>query len=107
MLCNKEVLSLVLHWKELSSYISVIMLLVVLFTLLLTGEGLSQCYTGTDCTGSVVSASNQRDCCVGTNDGLSFSDGITCSICIGMQLAFQSEVILLYVMLSSSRVPSS
>ena len=67
------------------------MLLVVLFTLLLTGEGLSQCYTGTDCAGSVVSASNQRDCCVGTNDGLSFSDGSTCSICIGMQLTLQSE----------------
>ena len=64
--------------------ITVIMLLVVFITLLLTGEGLSQCYTGTDCTGSVVSASNQRDCCVGTNDGLYYRDGSTCSICVGM-----------------------
>ena len=83
------------------------MLLVVLFTLLLTGESLSQCYTGTDCTGNVVSASNQKDCCVGTNDGLSFSDGSICSICIGMRLALQSEVILLYVLSSSSRIHSS
>ena len=46
--------------------------------------GLSQCYTVADCTGEEVAAADQRDCCVGTNDGLSYNDGTTCNRCIGM-----------------------
>ena len=56
----------------------------LLLVLLLTGEGFSQCYNSTGCTGSLVGAVDQRDCCVGTNDGLSFSDGGICANCIGM-----------------------
>ena len=46
--------------------------------------GLSQCYTAADCTGEEVAAADQQDCCVGTNDGLSYNDGSTCNRCIGM-----------------------
>ena len=47
-------------------------------------EGFSQCFTSNDCTGDQVPASNQRECCVGTNTGLSFTDNDgTCSACIG------------------------
>ena len=45
--------------------------------------GIFRCYTRTDCTGTVIEAANQRDCCVGTNDGLSYGDGDTCNPCIG------------------------
>ena len=45
--------------------------------------GIFRCYTHTDCTGTVIEASNQRDCCVGTNDGLSYGDGDTCNPCTG------------------------
>lgn len=48
--------------------------------------GASQCYTGTDCTGDVVSASDLQSCCVDTDAGLSFNDGGSCSICIGREL---------------------
>ena len=51
--------------------------------LLLIGEGFSQCYVNTDCTGTVVEATDQRDCCVGTDNGLSFNDGSNCNLCIG------------------------
>ena len=47
-----------------------------------TGE--FQCYTSSDCTGTVINSTDQRDCCVGTNDGLSYGDGNTCNCCIGM-----------------------
>ena len=56
----------------------------LLLVFLLTGEAFSQCYNSTGCTGSLVGAVNQRDCCVGTNDGLSFSDGGICTNCIGI-----------------------
>ena len=56
----------------------------LLLVLLLTGEGFSQCFDSTGCTGSLVGAVDQRDCCVGTNNGLSFNDGGICTICIGI-----------------------
>ena len=46
--------------------------------LLLTGQSFSQCFTDTDCTGGLVVAADQRACCVGTDDGLSFNNGTTC-----------------------------
>ena len=52
--------------------------------LLLAGEGFSQCYSDTACLGSLVPAANQRECCAGTDKGLSYSSGGTCSVCIGM-----------------------
>ena len=45
--------------------------------------GFSQCFTTTSCTGGTVPASTARECCVETNEGLSFSDGGTCTVCIG------------------------
>lgn len=62
------------------------MFIVLFFTLLLTGECLSQCFTGADYAGSVVSAVDIRTCCVETSDGLSFNDGMSCRLCIGMSL---------------------
>ena len=50
---------------------------------MLTGEGFSQCFTGTDCTDDQVPAANKRECCIGTNDGLSYNDRGTCTECIG------------------------
>ena len=55
----------------------------LLLVLLLTGEGFSQCYNSTGCTGSLVVAVDQRDCCIGTNNGLSFNIGGICTNCIG------------------------
>ena len=52
--------------------------------LLLAGEGFSQCYSDTACTGSLVPAANQRECCAGTDEGLSYNGDGTCSVCIGM-----------------------
>ena len=56
----------------------------LLLVLLLTGEGFSQCFDSTGCTGSLVGAVHQRDCCVGTNNGLSFNNGGICTNCIGI-----------------------
>ena len=52
--------------------------------LLLAGEGFSQCYNDTACSGSLVPADNQRECCAGTDEGLAYSAGGTCNLCIGM-----------------------
>ena len=52
--------------------------------LLLAGEGFSQCYSDTACSGSLVPAANQRECCAGTDEGLAYNAGGTCSLCIGM-----------------------
>ena len=54
----------------------------LMLVLLLTGQGFSQCFTSTDCTGYQVPAGNQRECCVETNTGLSYNDGGTCTVCI-------------------------
>ena len=55
----------------------------LLLTLLLSGQGLCQCYSQSSCVGDVVSSSDQRDCCVNQN-GLSYNDTGTCRPCIGM-----------------------
>ena len=46
--------------------------------------GLSQCFTNTDCSGALVPAADQRACCVGTDDGLSYNNGTTCTLCKGI-----------------------
>ena len=51
--------------------------------LLLSGEGLCQCYSQLDCEGDVVLSVGQSDCCVNQN-GLSFDNVGTCRPCIGM-----------------------
>ena len=56
----------------------------LLLVSLLTGQVVSQCFTGTDCTGDQVPASSQRDCCIETNTGLSYNDAGTCTECIGI-----------------------
>ena len=56
----------------------------LLLVILLAGKAFSQCFDSTGCTGSLVGAVDQRDCCVGTNDGLSFSAGGICTNCIGI-----------------------
>ena len=61
--------------------------ILALFVSLLIGQGFSQCFTTTDCTGGlVVAAADQRACCVGTDDGLSFNNGTTCTLCVGMSV---------------------
>lgn len=49
--------------------------------------GFSQlCYSERDCAGDTFAAATAKDCCVGTDEGLSFSaDGVTCTVaqCIG------------------------
>ena len=52
---------------------------------LLTAD-LPQCFSNRNCTGAVVDAADQRDCCVGTDDGLSYHNGTNCHLCIGMLL---------------------
>ena len=59
-------------------------ILALLLVSLPTGRGFTQCFTNTNCTGDEVVALDKRDCCVGTDDGLSFSDGSNCSLCIGI-----------------------
>ena len=65
-----------------------------LFVSPLAGEGFSQCYNDTACSGSLVPADNQRECCAGTDEGLSYSAGGTCNLCIGM----------LYIAVASNRI---
>ena len=48
------------------------------------GSAQSQCYTDSNCTGDTFASDDVRECCVGTDDGLSFSDGSVCTICIGI-----------------------
>ena len=70
-------------WFSVLEKMAVSMILALLFVSLLPGQGFSQCFTGTNCTGGEVVALDGRDCCVGTDDGLSFSDGSNCTLCIG------------------------
>ena len=60
------------------------MLSSLVLVLLFSGQGFSQCFTNAGCTGDQVPAVSQRECCVETNTGLSYNDGGTCSMCIGM-----------------------
>ena len=55
----------------------------LLLTLLLSGQGLCQCYSQSSCAGDVVSSLDQRDCCVSQN-GLSYNYAGICRPCIGM-----------------------
>ena len=48
-----------------------------------TYAGLCRCFTNTDCTGDEVTVADQRGCCVETDNGLSYNDGTTCTLCIG------------------------
>ena len=62
---------------------SAVMIFPCMFLLLLvTGKGFSQCYNSSGCTGNLLPADDARDCCIGTDDGLSFRDG-ECTECIG------------------------
>ena len=71
------------EWFSVLEKMAVSVTLALLFVSLLPGQGFSQCFTGTNCTGGEVVALDKRDCCLGTDDGLSFSDGSNCSLCIG------------------------
>ena len=71
------------EWFSVLEKMAVSVILSLLLVSLLPGQGFSQCFTGTNCTGDEVVALDKRDCCVGTDDGLSFSDGSNCSLCIG------------------------
>ena len=53
-----------------------VFLQLLFLVLLLNGEGLFQCYNELSCSGAIVPADNQRDCCV-MKSGLSFSDAGT------------------------------
>ena len=46
--------------------------------------GACQCFSNADCTGDQIPATDQRACCVDTNNGLSYNSGGTCTVCIGM-----------------------
>ena len=59
-----------------------VFLQLLFLVLLLNGEGLCQCYNGLSCSGAVVPADDQRNCCV-LKSGLSFSNTGTCRPCIG------------------------
>ena len=50
----------------------------------LTGE-CGVCFSNPDCTGAQITAgsASARDCCVGTDDGLSYSTPGNCRQCIG------------------------
>ena len=38
-------------------------------------------------------AADQRACCVGTDDGLSFNNDTTCTLCIGMSVVTRDLVL--------------
>ena len=46
------------------------------------------CYSSTSCSGDIIPATSERECCVGTDNGLSFSSGGVCIRCIGVLLSF-------------------
>ena len=64
-----------------------------LAVVLLKGRGLAQsgdfptglCYTDVNCMGSIIPTVTAKDCCVGTNDGRSYSYDSNCTVqvCIG------------------------
>ena len=66
---------------------------VLIFLLFFSTGGLSQCYTDTNCTGETVPANSQRECCVETDEGLSFFDtnGLLCAVCIGKYLSYNKN----------------
>ena len=60
------------------------MWLLVVLVLILSGQVVSQCFTVSNCTGDQAPAGSERECCVETDTGLSYNDGGTCTVCIGM-----------------------
>ena len=42
------------------------------------------CYSSTSCSGDLIPATSERKCCIGTDNGLSFSSGGVCIRCIGV-----------------------
>ena len=68
----------------ISEFSRAMVLFFLLLVLLLTGQTFSQCFTGSGCTGGQVAADSERGCCVGTNDGLSYNGGGSCTVCIGI-----------------------
>ena len=62
-----------------------------------------RCYTGANCEGSWFPMASAIECCVDTDDGMSFSiDGVCCTLqCIGVIIQ------VCYWFLIASSVPSS
>ena len=61
----------------------------------------AECFTNSNCSGDRVPANNTKDCCVGTSNGLSFSNGDKCTQCIGNGYNFISideNVLHVYVL---------
>ena len=54
-----------------------------IFLLLFSAQGFSQCYTETNCTGAIVPADSQRECCVETDQGHLFAINDECATCTG------------------------
>ena len=67
----------------------------VFIVLLLIVRGSSQCFTNSVCTGTAIAATDQKGCCVGTDNGLSYNDGTTCNLCIGITQLLE-EIIIMY-----------
>ena len=65
----------------------------VLIVLLLIGRGFSQCYTDSACGGTAIAATDQRACCVGTDNGLSYNDGTSCNLCIGNYTVIGGDIV--------------
>ena len=82
--------------------VKMVVLLYWFLLLLLTRQGLSQCFTSSDCTGDEVVSLDKPDCCVGTDDGLAFNDGSSCSLCIGLSLDFVVLVLIIAIMIKRS-----
>ena len=55
----------------------------LLLVLSVTRGGFPQCYTGTGCTGSVVPAASQEECCTDSDNGMAFMDAGICTQCTG------------------------
>ena len=70
----------------------------VFIVLLLIGRGSSQCFTNSDCTGTAIAATDQRGCCVGTDNGLSFNDESSCNLCIGISYTvIGGDIVIIYL----------
>ena len=95
-----------LHMYTEYEHVGIIITQMVLFAwsryvlhIILQHVGNCQCYQSLNCGGSetVPAQSTLRDCCVNTNDGLSFRSGLSCTDCIGMRYLFiLTEINLLY-----------
>ena len=57
------------------------MMLSSLLTLLLIGQGYSQCFTTSDCTGDAVPAATPNDCCGESSGGVALLSNGICIHC--------------------------